>query len=82
MLSSNRLILFYTIQEVIPNICTEFQNPRRSRSRDIFRHKFPYVLHWSEGWKKKANIIHRILVFFLTIYLAPLKLYTKFEDCL
>ena len=24
--------LFYTIQQVIPNICTKFQNPRRSSS--------------------------------------------------
>ena len=31
MISSSRLILFYTIQQVIPNICTKFQNPRRSR---------------------------------------------------
>ena len=40
------LILFYTIQQVIPNICTKVQNPRHSSS-----HKFPYVLHWSERWK-------------------------------
>ena len=33
-----------------------------------------------EKWKKKAKINHRILVFFLTIYLAPLKVYKKFED--
>ena len=33
-----------------------------------------------EKWKKKAKFNHRILVFFPTIYLAPLKLYTKFED--
>ena len=26
------LILFYTIHEVIPNICTKFQNPRCSSS--------------------------------------------------
>ena len=25
---SSMLILFYTIQQVIPNICTKFQNPR------------------------------------------------------
>ena len=31
-------------------------------------------------WKMKAKINHRILVFFPTIYLAPLKVYTKFED--
>ena len=33
-----------------------------------------------EKWKKKAKINHSILVFFPTIYLAPLKVYTKFED--
>ena len=80
MISSSRLILFYTIQQVIPNICTKFQNPRRSSSWEIVWHKFPYVLHWSERWKKKVKINHRILVFFLTLYLAPLKVYTKFED--
>ena len=32
MISSSRLILFYTIQHVIPNICNKFQNPRRSSS--------------------------------------------------
>ena len=30
MISSSRLIFFYTIQQAIPNICTKFQNPRRS----------------------------------------------------
>ena len=32
-----------------------------------------------EKWKKKANINHSILVLFPTIYLAPLKVNTKFE---
>ena len=32
-----------------------------------------------EKWKKKANINHSILVLFPTIYLAPLKINTKFE---
>ena len=32
MISSSMLILFYTIQQVIPNICTNLQNPRRSSS--------------------------------------------------
>ena len=31
----------------------------------------------NEKWKKKAKINHSILVFFPTIYLAPLKVYTK-----
>ena len=33
-----------------------------------------------EKWKKKAKINRRILVFFYIINLAPLKVYTKFED--
>ena len=32
MINRRRLILFYTIQQVIPNICTKFQNPRFSSS--------------------------------------------------
>ena len=30
--NSSTLILFYPIQQVIPNICTKFQNPRHSSS--------------------------------------------------
>ena len=33
-----------------------------------------------EKWKKKAIINHSIMVFFSIIYLAPLNVYTKFED--
>ena len=33
-----------------------------------------------EKWKKKAKINLNILIFFPTIYLAMLKMYTKFED--
>ena len=29
----------YTVQQVIPNICTKFQNPRFSSSREIFDKK-------------------------------------------
>ena len=36
MISRRRLILFYTIQQVIPKICTKFQNPRRISSWEIF----------------------------------------------
>ena len=32
IISSSMLILFYPIQQVIPNICTKFQNPRHSSS--------------------------------------------------
>ena len=33
-----------------------------------------------EKWTKKAKINHSIFIFFPTIYLAPLKVYTKFGD--
>ena len=51
MVSSRRLILRYTIQQVIHNICTRFQNLRWSCSWEIFWHKFPHKLHLSERWK-------------------------------
>ena len=33
-----------------------------------------------EKWENKAKINHKILVFFLAIYLATFKVYKKFED--
>ena len=33
-----------------------------------------------QKWKKKAKVNLNILIFFPTIYLATLKMYTKFED--
>ena len=39
------------------------------------------VKDWKkEKWTKKAKINHSILDFFPTMYLALLKVYTKFED--
>ena len=76
------VILFYTLQQVIPNICTKFQNPRHSSPWEIFDTNFPmYYIGVREGkMEKEGKINHRILIFFPTIYLAPLKVYTKFED--
>ena len=34
-------ILSYTIQIVIPNVCTQFENPRCSSSFEIFDINFP-----------------------------------------
>ena len=70
--------------EVIPNICTKFQNPRRS-SWEIFDTNFPMyyigVRDWKkEKWKEKVKINLSILIFYLTIYLATLKVHKKFED--
>ena len=41
MISSSMLILFYTIQQVIPNIYNKFQNPRHSSSWEIADTNFP-----------------------------------------
>ena len=68
MISSSMLILPYTIQEVLPNICTKFPNPRRSSSWEIFDTNFPLYYFIGvrdekrEKWKKKAKINHSILV--------------------
>ena len=43
MISRRRLILSYTIQQVIPNICTKFQNPTFSSSWEIFDEKKVYT---------------------------------------
>ena len=80
--ASSMLILFYTIQQVIPNFCTKFQNPWHSSSLDIFDTNFSMYCIWVREGKmeKEAKVNHSIFVFFPTIYLAPLKVYTKFED--
>ena len=81
------LILFYVIQQVIPNICTKFQNPRRSSSLELFDTNFPmYYIGVRDGknekWKEKVKINLSILVFCPTIYLATLQVHKKFEDWL
>ena len=73
MIGSRMLILFYTIQQVIPNICTKFQNPRHSSFWEIVDTNFPMYYIWVRDGKmeKKAKFNHRILVLFPTIYLVP-----------
>ena len=85
MMSRRKLILSYTIQQVLPNIYTKFQNPRQNSSWEIFDTNVPmYYIGVRDGkkekMKKKTKMNLSILVFFPTIYLAPLKVYTKFED--
>ena len=54
MISNSILILFYTIQQVIPNICTIFQNPRHSSSSEIFDTNFPkYYIRVRDGKMEK-----------------------------
>ena len=85
MVRSRRLILSYTMQQVILNICTKFQNPRCSCSWEIFDTIFPmYYIGVRDGKKqkikKKAKNNLSILIFFPTVYLATLKVHSKFED--
>ena len=87
MVSIRRLILSHTMEQVIPNICTKFQNPRCSCSWEIFDTNFAmYYIGVRDGkrqkWKKKAKINPSILIFFPPIYLVTLKVSTKFEDWL
>ena len=43
IICSSMLILCYTLQQVIPNICTKFQNPRHSSSWEIFHFPMYYI---------------------------------------
>ena len=59
MVSIRTLILSYTMQQVIPNICTKFQNPRCSCSWEIFDANFlMYYTEVRDGkmqkWKKEG----------------------------
>ena len=54
MVSIRRLILSYTMQQVIPNICTKFQNPRSSCSWEIFDTNYlMYYIGVRDGKKQK-----------------------------
>ena len=48
-------ILSYTIQQVIPNVCTKFQNPRCSSSREIFDTNSPMHNIGVRNGKKKRK---------------------------
>ena len=79
IINRRKLFLSYTIQ-VIPIICTKFQNPRRSSSWEISDTNFPMYYIGVRDGKGKDKINLSILIFFLIIYLASLKLYLKFEN--
>ena len=40
LISHMWLILLYTVQPVIPDVCTKFQNPRSSSPGEIFDENF------------------------------------------
>ena len=74
------LILFYTIQQVIPNI----QNPRCSSSWEIFDTNFPmYYIGVRDGKMEKDGQNKSQHLGFLSnniIGLPTLNVYKKFED--
>ena len=50
LLSNMRLILSYTVQLVIPNVCTKFDNPKSSSCYEIFDDgRCTYALHRRDG---------------------------------
>ena len=62
------------------NICTKFQNPRRSSSWEIFDTNFPmYYIGVRDGKKEKWEKMVKINLC-PTIYLATLDVYKKIED--
>ena len=81
------LHFLYTVQLLISDVCTKFQNSRSSSSREIFDKKIPYALPWSERLKKekieKEGKIKSLapLVLFTVTHLVVLIVYTKFEYC-
>ena len=71
MVSSRRLSLSYTIQQVIPNICTRFQNPRCSCSWEIFDTNFPIYYTGVRDGKRRQTLISASC-FSFTQYTWPL----------
>ena len=49
------LILYYTIQVVVPNVCTKFQNPRYSSPKEIFNTNFSMHYIGLRDGKKEKN---------------------------
>ena len=55
--SVNFLFLFSIVQPVIPDVCTKFQNPRSSSSREIFDENFNihYLGEIEKGKNRKRS---------------------------
>ena len=84
LISHMWLIFLNTVQPVIPNVCTKFQNPRSSSSREIFDENFHIhylgVRDRKRENRKKAKINLSTLVLFSVIHLVVLIVYTKFKE--
>ena len=79
------LNLLHTVQLVISDVCTKFQNSRSSSSCEIFDENFHIhfigVRDRKKKQKKKAKIKLSTLILFTVIHLVVLIVYTIFEDC-
>ena len=59
LISNMWLILCYTVQLVIPNVCTKFQNPKSSSFREIFdRKKLTNTHTHTQTQTEKAKTIY------------------------
>ena len=80
------LNFLYTVQLVISDVFTKFQNSRSSYSGEIFDENLHmHYLGVRDGKrkkiKKKTKLNLSTLVLFRVIHLVVLIVYTKFEDC-
>ena len=79
------LNFLYTVQLVISDVCTKFQNSRSSSAGEIFDKNFHMhyleVKDRKEKIEKEGKIKSRHLGLFTLIHLVVLIVFTKFEDC-
>ena len=68
------LILSYTKQLVIPNVCSKFQNPSCSSSWEIFDKIF---IGEKEKWTNKGS---DKLILSHSLQVVPSNIYTKFQN--
>ena len=89
MVSIRRLILSYTMQPVIPNICTKFQNPMCSCFWEIFDTNFPiyYIRVRDENKQPKGQrsltwvqCINVNLATLCNLSPTPMMLHIKFDQ--
>ena len=78
MISMRMLILLYTIQLVIPNVCTKFQNPRCSTSQEISDRKF--CRRKRKNGQIKGMISMRMLILSYMILQVIPNVCTKFQN--
>ena len=72
------LNFLYTVQLVISDVCTKFQNSRSNSSGEIFDENL-HMHYLGVRDRKKEKI--EPLVLFTVIHLVVLIVYTKFEYC-